>query len=75
MTPKLYIAASLKVGLRLYAKSGIKPNRAWTPSAMLKQANKITGKTYKLGKRDEYLRAANDIQLVIDEWLDNGGRP
>ena len=46
-------------GLRLYAKTGMKPNRAYSPSAMLRVAGEITGKSYKRG---EYLLAADDLE-------------
>lgn len=48
----------LASGLRLYAKTGMKPNRAYTPKAMLEAAGRYTGKTYKRG---EYERAAADL--------------
>ena len=57
-----FIAISLKSGLRLYAKTGIKPNSAWTPTAMLRKASEITGKAYKRG---QYVEAAADL----DAWL------
>ena len=36
-------AIALRSGLSLYAKTGMKPNRAWTPTKMLKVAGTITG--------------------------------
>lgn len=59
----LYRAKTIESGLRLYAKTGLKPNRAWTPSAMLKAATGITGKPYKRG---QYVKAADDIKLWAD---------
>ena len=61
-----YRAAALKAGLKLYALHGIKPNRGWTPTAMLRAAGQITGKTYKRG---EYERAISDLGA----WLCNFG--
>ena len=61
-----YRAIVLKTGLKLYAKTGMKPNRAWTPTAMLKAASSITGKSYKRG---HYHEAANDL----DAWLKING--
>lgn len=48
-----YRAITLKHGLMLYAKTGMKPNRAYTPTAMLRTAGQITGKTYKRGQFQE----------------------
>jgi hypothetical protein len=45
-------------GLRLYAKTGMKPNRAYTPTAMLNAATQLTKKKYKRG---EYVKAADDL--------------
>jgi hypothetical protein len=56
---RLFQAMALKSGLRLYAKTGMRPNRAWTPSAMLKTAGSITGKDYKRG---QYEQAAADLE-------------
>jgi hypothetical protein len=63
---KTYRAMVLRAGLRLYAKTGMKPNRAWTPGAMLRAAGLITGKTYK---RREYDKAVRDLGA----WLANFG--
>ena len=59
----LFRATTLWSGLRLYARSRIKPNRAWTPTAMLKAAGQITGKVYKRG---QYETAAADLRIWID---------
>ena len=59
-------AISLKAGLRLFSKTGMKPNRAWTPTAMLKAAGTITGKVYKRGQYD---LAVTDL----DAWIDSNG--
>ena len=59
-------AISLKAGLRLFAKTGMKPNRAWTPTAMLKTAGTITGKVYKRGQYD--LAVAD-----LDAWIQSNG--
>lgn len=55
---QVYRAAAIASGLRLYAKSGMKPNRAWTPTAMLRAASEITGQKFK--PRD-YLGAADAL--------------
>lgn len=61
-----YRAVAIRSGLRMYAECGMKPNRAWTPTAMLRAAGSITGKTYK---RREYQRAISDLGA----WLANFG--
>lgn len=60
---KLYSATVLKSALRLYAKTGMKVNRAYTPSAMLAAAERITGKTYRRG---QYQQAQDDLQTWCD---------
>lgn len=59
---RVYQAAAIKSGLKLYANTGMKPNRAWTPSAMLKTASAITGKPYKRG---QYAVAIADLESWI----------
>lgn len=61
-----YRAVVLKHGLKLYAKTGMKPNRAWTPTAMMKLAGEITGEKFKA--RDYEGAAA-----ALDKWLDANG--
>lgn len=62
-----YQAVAIKSGLRLYSKTGMKPNRAWSPSAMMKTAASITGKKFK--SRDY----AGAIE-ALEEWLTANGR-
>jgi hypothetical protein len=57
-----YRAIALKHGLKLYAKTGMRPNRAWTPTAMLRAASEITGLNYRRG---QYETAAADL----DGWI------
>lgn len=61
-----YQAIVLKHGLALYAKTRMRPNRAWTPTAMLATAGKITGKTYKRGA---YAQAVADLE----QWIEANG--
>jgi len=56
--PCIYQALAIRSGLRLYAKTGMKPNSAWTPMRMLKRAEAITGKAYRKG---QYEIAAADL--------------
>jgi hypothetical protein len=60
----MYRANALASGLLLYAKAGKKPNRAWTPTAMLAAASKITGKRYKRGQCG---LAADDLKRWADD--------
>jgi hypothetical protein len=57
-----YRAMALKHGLKLYANTGMKPNRAWTPTNMLRAAGQITGKDYKRGR---YVEAIADLEAWI----------
>jgi hypothetical protein len=59
----VYRARVIASGLRLYAKTKMKPNRAYTPTAMLKAASEMTGMTFKRG---EYLRAAQELSDLAD---------
>ena len=61
-----YQAIVLKHGLILYANTGMRPNRAWTPKRMMALAAHITGKTFKA--RD-YLGAAT----ALERWLEENG--
>ena len=61
-----YQALVLKSGLKLYANTGMRPNRAWTPTAMMRLAAHITGKKFKA--RD-YLGAA----AALEVWLAENG--
>lgn len=58
----VFRAIVLANGLRMYGRTGIKPNRMWSPSRMINAAEEITGKKFK--KRD-YEGAAN----AVDEWI------
>jgi hypothetical protein len=59
--PRVYRAITIAKGCKLYARTGIKPNRNWTPSAMLQAAGDITGKTYKRG---QHMQAHDDIMAL-----------
>lgn len=59
----LYRAATLKVSLQLYAKTGMIPTRGVTGPMMLKMATEYTGKTYKRG---QYVQAAADVGVWVD---------
>lgn len=42
-----YQTIALKHGLKFFVKTGIRPNSAWTPTAMMKLAAHLTGRTFK----------------------------
>jgi hypothetical protein len=52
-------AITIAHALRLYAKTGMKVNRAYTPKRMMQVAASMTGRSYKA--RD-YVGAADDLQ-------------
>lgn len=58
----IYRAVALRSGIAMYARTGMKPNRMWTPTAMLKAAGEITGKSYKRG---QYQQAFDDLEAWI----------
>lgn len=57
---EMFRAFAIAQALRLYAKTGMQANRAYTPTAMLKAASSITGKKYKRG---QYVQAADDLTI------------
>ncbi len=62
----IFQAVVLASGLRLYAKTGMKPNRMYTPTRMLQTATAITGKPYKRG---QFEQAATDLDAWKAEQL------
>ena len=61
-----YRACVIKSALQLYAKTGMKANRAYTPTAMLAAASDITGLKFRRG---QYQQAAD----AIGAWLEKFG--
>lgn len=59
----VFQARTIAAGLRLYAETGIKPNSAYTPTNMIRVANRITGHNYRRG---QYKAAA----AALDEYAD-----
>lgn len=45
-----YRLITLRAGLKLYVATGLKPNRAWTLTAMLRTATNATGNKYPRSK-------------------------
>jgi hypothetical protein len=60
----VFAMAVLASGLRLYARTGMKPNRAYTPTAMLRAAGIHLGRTFKRGA---YLEAADALTAKVQE--------
>lgn len=58
----VFAMAALASGLRLYAKTRMLPNRAWTPKAMMAAATYHTGQTFKA--RD-YIGAADALSVKV----------
>ena len=58
-----FVMITLKHGLILYARTGMRPNRAWTITNMLRKASSITGKPYKRG---DAMRAAGDLEAMLE---------
>jgi hypothetical protein len=59
MTPDDYRALVIAHALELYARTGLKANTAYTPTAMIRAARQITGKPLKT--RD-YIGAAQALR-------------
>lgn len=45
--PRAYQMLVVAKALELYAKTGIKANRAYTPARMMQTASQLTGRTFK----------------------------
>lgn len=60
----MFVLITLKSAIKLYIKTGMKANRAYTPTNMLRKAGEILGKTYKRG---ELPLALADLQAKYDE--------
>lgn len=59
----IFRAIVIASALDLYAKTGMRANRAYTPTNMLRAAREITGRTFKRG---QYADAAHALR----EWAD-----
>jgi hypothetical protein len=60
---EIYRATVIGSALKLYAKTGLKVNRAYTPKAMMQAAEQITGQKFKA--RD-YQGAADALKVWAD---------
>lgn len=59
----VFIAITVKHGIKMYAEHKMVPNRQWTITRMMDKAREITGK--KFGKR-EYDAAVRHLESWID---------
>lgn len=66
--PHIYQAVVVAKALRLYARSNVRVNRAYTPSAMMRMAKRITGQ--KFSARD-YIGAASALETWVQEHATN----
>lgn len=57
--PAIFQAFVIASALELYAKTGMKANRSYTPTNMIKAANAITGHVYRRG---QYMAAAQALR-------------
>lgn len=64
----VFRARAVASALRLYARTGLKANRAYTPSAMLAVATEVTGRKFKRG---QYAEAA----AALDAWAIAAAQP
>lgn len=58
----VFAMAVIASALRLYAKTGLRVNRAYTPSAMLAAATRHTGIAFKRG---QYVAAADALSAKV----------
>lgn len=56
-----YQCITIAAALRLYARTGMKVNRAYTPAAMMRAASTFTGMKFRA--RD-YMAAANALRAL-----------
>ena len=61
-----FVLVTLKGAIKLYIQTGMKANRAYTPTNMLAKAGELLGKTYKRGQLQQ---AHDDLQAKYDEIL------
>ena len=61
--PERYRAVAIAKACKMWAQHKIKANRAYTPTAMLRNAAEITGKSYKRGQHQQ---AHDDIMAMFE---------
>jgi len=67
----VFAMLTLASGLRLYAKTGMQTNRAYTPTAMMRAASTYTGQKFKardyLGAADALTAAAHALRANLPD--------
>lgn len=63
---EVFRAKTLAVACSLYARTGMKVNRVYTPTAMLTTATAITGTVYKRG---QHAKAAEDLRAWAEAQI------
>jgi hypothetical protein len=63
-----FVMITLKSAIKLYIQTGMKANRAYTPTNMLAKAGELLGKTYKRGQLQQ---AHDDLAAKLEE-IKNG---
>lgn len=58
-----YQTLAIAQALEFYAKTGMKVNRAYTPTNMMRMASKITGRTFK---PRAYVEAAQALRAMLE---------
>lgn len=64
----VFAMTAIASALELYARTGMKASRTYTPSAMLAAATRYTGKMFKRG---QYLEAAQALREAAKQSADN----
>ena len=62
--PRIFQAKAIARGLDFYALTGMKPNTAWSPKAMLATASRITGQEF--GPK-QYAKASQALHAWVAE--------
>lgn len=70
----VYRAIAISSALRLYARTGIKANRAYTPTAMLRVASEYLGHPFKRGQYAEASEALREWAQKAREGMDVDAR-
>ena len=60
--PQAYQALAIAKALEVYAKHGMRVNRAYTPTAMMRMATKLTGQHFAARA---YLKAAAALRELV----------
>jgi len=68
----VYAMTVLASGLRLYAKTGMQPNRAYTPKAMMSAAERYTGRKFKARDYEGAAQALKDAAQALAQSLPPG---